>query len=187
MKLSLLCFIFLLLGSIDQGDGSTNSRFTLKPSTYKDGITPDFMYPMSHRPRGHAFIINNKTFLYSSGMQKYPRNGTDVDAEALHKLFNALEFETVVYHNKTSKDMMNIFDYYAAMDHTNYDCIMCAILTHGEEGLIYSTDGQIKLKELTTKFRCENLHGKPKLFFFQACQGKCVCQLLLVVSEVLQG
>ena len=120
-------------------------------------------------------------------MQKYPRNGTDVDAEALHKLFNALEFETVVYHNKTSKDMMNIFDYYAAMNHTNYDCIICVILTHGEEGLIYSTDGQIKLKELTTKFRCENLHGKPKLFFFQACQGKCVCQLLLFMSEVLQG
>jgi hypothetical protein len=111
-------------------------------------------------------------------MQKYPRNGTDVDAEALQKLFRALEFETVIYHNKSSKEIMNIFDHYATMDHSNYDCIICAVLTHGEEGLIYSTDGTIMLKELTSKFRSKNLRGIPKLFFFQACQGKCICELL---------
>ena len=136
------------------------------------------MYPMFHLPRGHAFIINNKHFLPASGMQKYPRNGTDVDAEALQKLFLALEFETVIHHNKNSKQIMNIFDHYATMDHSDYDCIICAILTHGEEGLIYSTDGKILLKELTSKFRSRNLRGKPKLFFFQACQGKYICELL---------
>ena len=163
--------LFLLPGSTDQGDGGTGSRYKLQHSTYKDSVTPDYMYPMTHRPRGQAFIINNKTFLPASGMQKYPRNGTDVDAEALNKLFLALEFETVVFHNKSSKEIMNIFDHYASMDHSNYDCIICAVLTHGEEGLIYSTDGKIMIKELTSKFRSKNLHGKPKLFFFQACQG----------------
>ncbi|XP_028399666.1 caspase-3-like isoform X2 [Dendronephthya gigantea] len=158
-------------GNADQGDGSRSSRLFLKSSTYKDGVNSDFMYPMEHRPRGQAFIINNKSFLPASGMQKYPRNGTDVDAEALYKLFRALEFETKVYKDQSSKEIMNIFDHYASMDQSSYDCIICAILTHGEEGLIYSTDGKIMLKELTTKFRTKNLHGKPKLFFFQACQG----------------
>ena len=161
-----------MLGSPDEGDGNQNSRYRLSPSTYKDSITPHYMYPMTNRPRGQAFIINNKTFLPGSGMQKYPRNGTDVDAEALEKLFRSLEFETLQYRNKSSKEIINIFDYYAAMDHSNYDCIICAVLTHGEEGLIYSTDGKIMIKDLTTKFRCKNLRGIPKLFFFQACQGK---------------
>ena len=170
----------MLPGNKDQGDGNRSSRLVLKQTTYKDGITPDYMYPMSRRPRGQAFIINNKKFLPASGMQKYPRNGTDVDAEALDKLFSALEFETKVYHNQTTKEITNIFDYYAAMDHSNYDCIICAVLTHGEEGLIYSTDGKIMIKELTTKFRCKSLRGIPKLFFFQACQGRFLCEYLLL-------
>jgi hypothetical protein len=149
---------------------------------------------MSRLPRGKAFIINNKNFLYSSGMQKYPRNGTDVDAEALRKLFNALEFETEVFDNKTSDEIESIFDNYAAMDHTDYDCFICAVLTHGEEGpVIYGTDKKIEVKELISKFRPESdnekpnlsLHGKPKLFFFQACQGKCVCQLEANSLEML--
>ncbi|CAB3992936.1 caspase 3 [Paramuricea clavata] len=152
-------------------DGSRNYRQKFTSSTYKDRIAPDYMYPMTHSNRGKAFIINNKTFLPLSGMDEYPRKGTDIDAEDLRKLFNDLGFETKVYHNKTSKKIMKKFDKYAAMDHTNYDCIICAVLTHGKEGLIYSTDGQITIKELTAKFRCKSLHGKPKLFFFQACQG----------------
>ena len=165
--------VFLcLLDNQDQGDGNRGSCLALKSSTYKDGIAPEYMYPMTRNPRGHAFIINNKTFLRASGMEKYPRNGTDVDAEALDKLFNALHFKSVIYHNKTSEDIIAIFDQYASMDHSDYDCIICAVLTHGEEGLIYSTNGKIMIKELTTKFRSKNLHGKPKLFFFQACQGE---------------
>ena len=160
----------MLLGSSDQGDGNQSSRF--RPSTYKDGLTRDSMYPMANLPRGKAFIINNKTFLRASGMQESPRKGTDVDAEALEKLFRDLKFDTRRFNNQSSKQIIKIFDDYAAMDHSRYDCIICAILTHGEEGLIYSTDGTIMIKDLTTKFRCKNLCGIPKLFFFQACQGK---------------
>ena len=126
---------------------------------------------MRNNPRGLAFIINNKNFEPASGMEKYPRNGTDVDAEALEKLFKGLGFVTTVYHNKGTTDIFAIVDHYATADYSRYDCLMCAILTHGEEGLIYSTDGKILIKELTTKFRTKQLIGKPKIFFFQACQG----------------
>ena len=58
------------------------------------------------------------------------------------------------------------------MDHLKYNGIICAILSHGEEGLIYGTDGTVSIKELATIFQVDALHGKPKLFFIQACQGK---------------
>ena len=177
-----LCFL-VMPGKKDRSDGNTSSRVVLKDTTYKDGITPEYMYPMYHDPRGKAFIINNRDFLPASGMEKYPRKGTDVDAESLYSLFCALKFETVVYKNQTSKQIINIFDYYATMDHSNEDCIICAILTHGEEGLIYSTDGKLMLKELTTKFRSKSLRGIPKLFFFQACQGESLNFVLFVVYK----
>ncbi|XP_046858887.1 caspase-7-like [Xenia sp. Carnegie-2017] len=128
------------------------------------------MYSMSHSPRGEAFIINNKNFLKESGMQEYPRNGTDVDRDALYVLFTKLGFITIAYDDQTTKQIMELFRDYASMDHSKHDCIICAVLTHGEEGLFYGTDGTIPIKELTSVFRgC--LPGKPKLFFFQACQG----------------
>lgn len=156
---------------VDQGDGNSSSHLNPPNESYRDGVSKQDIYPMYNKPRGQAFIINNKIFKPASGMQKYPRNGTDVDAEALLRLFRGLGFETVLYHDQTSKETSVIVERYANMDHSRYDCFMCAVLTHGEEGLIYSTDGKIPLKEFTSKFRTRRLLGKPKLFFFQACQG----------------
>ena len=126
---------------------------------------------MRSKPRGLAFIINNKNFEPASGMEDKPRLGTDVDAEALEDLFQSLWFETEVFHDQNTEEISKVVNDYASRDYSRYDCFMCAILTHGEEGLIYSTDGQIQIKDLISKFRAGNLTGKPKIFFFQACQG----------------
>ncbi|XP_078499970.1 caspase-7-like isoform X3 [Lissotriton helveticus] len=59
--------------------------------------------------------------------------------------------------------------------HSDNACFVCVLLSHGEEGYIYGTDGMIEIKELTSLFRgdrCRTLVGKPKLFFIQACRGK---------------
>ncbi|XP_046860478.1 caspase-3-like isoform X2 [Xenia sp. Carnegie-2017] len=154
----------------DEGDGRKRLQKGKHSSSHKDVIAMDDIYSMTHSPRGEAFIINNKIFLERSGMQKYPRNGTDVDRDALYELFTALGFKTTVYNDQTTKQIVDLFHRYASMDHSNYDCIICAVLTHGEEGLFYGTDGTIPIKELTSVFR-GRLPGKPKLFFFQACQG----------------
>ncbi|XP_046858886.1 caspase-7-like [Xenia sp. Carnegie-2017] len=154
-------------------DDKTDIKKNLQPkhsSSHKDAIARDYMYSMTHSPRGEAFIINNKNFLKESGMQKYPRKGTDVDRDALYGLFTALGFNTTVYNDLTTKQIMELFHHYASMDHSNYDCIICAVLSHGEEGLFYGTDGTILIKDLTSVFQ-GRLPGKPKLFFFQACQG----------------
>lgn len=61
------------------------------------------------------------------------------------------------------------------MDHNNKDCFICCILSHGDEGIVYGTDGQkVSIFELTSYFtgsKCPSLAGKPKVFFIQACQG----------------
>lgn len=59
-------------------------------------------------------------------------------------------------------------------DHTDEDCILIAILSHGEMGYIYARDCQYKLDNIWGYFtatQCPTLAGKPKLFFIQACQG----------------
>lgn len=148
-------------------------RYTKNSRLWKEKI--DFQkykytYKMNSLPRGFAFIINNEEFEKPLKLSK--RNGTNFDAEGLHKLFNALEFESQIYDNVTVEQMKNLCDHFVKKFDHNYDCIICAILTHGKEGKLYGVDGTIEIKELTEKFQVEKLKGKPKLFFFQACQGK---------------
>ena len=62
------------------------------------------------------------------------------------------------------------------IDHTNYDCFVCCILSHGTTGHIYGADGNlVNISDLTGPLKsvvCPTLAGKPKLFFIQACQGR---------------
>lgn len=142
-----------------------------KPST--NTIDSEMIYKMSCPTRGIAIIINNKNFLRSSGMDRYPRNGTDVDRDALAKLLRFLKFDVKIYNDQTRSEIRKITKEMASTNHSRYDAFIFSILTHGEEGVIYGTDGTISTKDLTSYFKdCTTLVGKPKMFFFQACQGK---------------
>jgi hypothetical protein len=45
-------------------------------------------------------------------------------------------------------------------------------LSHGEQGILYGTDGTIDIDNFIAPIKqCKSLAGKPKLFFFQACRG----------------
>uniref|UniRef100_A0A3Q3WMC1 Caspase-3 n=1 Tax=Mola mola TaxID=94237 RepID=A0A3Q3WMC1_MOLML len=59
-------------------------------------------------------------------------------------------------------------------DHSSSASFVCVLLSHGDEGVIYGTDGPEKFENLTRYFKgdcCRSLVGKPKLFFIQACRG----------------
>ena len=136
-------------------------------------VDTETIYKMSRTPRGIAVIINNKNFLRSSGMDKYPRNGTDVDRDALERLFKSLKFEVRIYNNITKSEIRRIVKEMATLNHSAHDAFIFSILTHGEEGLLYGTDGTTSTRDLTSAFKdATTLAGKPKMFFFQACQGK---------------
>lgn len=55
-------------------------------------------------------------------------------------------------------------------DHSNSASFVCVLLSHGEDGGLYGTDGFEKFENLTRYFKgdnCRSLVGKPKLFFIQ--------------------
>ncbi|XP_065736300.1 caspase-8 isoform X1 [Phocoena phocoena] len=142
--------------------------------------TSNTVYRMKSKPRGYCLIFNNYDF--SIARKDVPklhsikdRNGTDLDAEALRKTFNELHFEIVHYKDYTAKKICEVLKSYQSMDHNNKDCFICCILSHGDKGIIYGSDGQeAPIYELTSYFtgsKCPSLLGKPKIFFIQACQG----------------
>lgn len=131
------------------------------------------LYKMTSTPRGIAVIINNKNFLESSGQHLSSRDGTEVDREALKRLFKKLQFKVEVYNNQTKAEMRRIAMGMAMSNHSMYDACILAILTHGLDGVVYGIDGTIPIRDIISPFKkCKTLAGKPKIFFFQACQGQ---------------
>jgi caspase-like apoptosis-related cysteine protease len=58
----------------------------------------------------------------------------------------------------------------AQSDHSDADCFLLAVLSHGEMGIIHARDNPYKPESLWTPFtadKCPTLAGKPKLFFLQ--------------------
>ncbi|XP_060683539.1 caspase-8-like [Hemiscyllium ocellatum] len=127
-------------------------------------------YKMESKPRGYCVIINNSIF------ETMPqRKGTEVDAKRLDGIFKWLGFEVVLFRNQSAVQMRETMDRYREMDHSQRDCFVCCILTHGKQGVMCGTDGQmVAIREITSLFsgsQCPTLLEKPKLFFIQACQG----------------
>ncbi|NXW64466.1 CASP8 protein, partial [Eurystomus gularis] len=141
-------------------------------------------YKMTSRPRGVCLILNNHNFAKAREAVLEPkslknRNGTDVDAAALGRVFSKLHFTIEEYRDLTAEEIRKTVDIYRCKDHKDRDCFVCCILSHGKKGIIYGVDGQeVPIQELTTSFsgqNCRSLAGKPKVFFVQACQGD-ACQ-----------
>ncbi|XP_008494157.2 caspase-8 isoform X1 [Calypte anna] len=128
-------------------------------------------YKMEHIPRGYCLILNNYKF-------KNPwdnREGTLKDGEAVKRVFQWLQFVTVEHMNLEAEQMYAKVKEYSKKDHTNMDCFVCFIFSHGIKDKISGVDGEfVNVKDLVSCFRgsnCLSLAGKPKLFFIQACQG----------------
>nr|XP_056705838.1 caspase-7 [Euleptes europaea] len=135
-------------------------------------VSPTFRYSMDYKKVGKCIIINNKNFEAYTGMGR--RNGTDKDAGDLQKCFRNIGFDVVVHNDQNCEEMEELLKQAALENHSDAACFACIFLSHGEEGLIYGTDGSMPIKKLTSIFRgdkCLTLVGKPKLFFIQACRG----------------
>lgn len=129
-------------------------------------------YNMNHRNRGMAIIFNHENF--KTNLNLKARSGTNLDRSNLENSFKKLGFSTQVYHDKTQSEVLDIISVVANTDHSDNDCLVIAVLTHGEHGILYAKDTVYKPESLWTPFtadRCPTLAGKPKLFFIQACQG----------------
>ncbi|XP_016067669.1 PREDICTED: caspase-7 [Miniopterus natalensis] len=133
---------------------------------------PTYQYNMNFEKMGKCIIINNKNFSPLTGMSV--RNGTDRDADSLFKSFRSMGFDVVVYNDCSCAKMQEVLKKASEEDHGNAACFACILLSHGEENMIYGTDGMVAIKDLAIHFRgdrCKTLLEKPKLFFIQACRG----------------
>jgi len=128
-------------------------------------------YNMKHNKRGIAIIFNHEHFEI---MSLKSRTGTNVDCENLRHALETLNFDTQVYKDLRFNEIQREVETIARADHSDSDCLLIAILSHGELGFIYARDTHYKLDSIWNNFtanRCPTLAGKPKLFFIQACQG----------------
>lgn len=158
--------------SLDSGLGSihlssSGSRLSL---VGYNPVDTENVYCMDYPRRGHLLVINNRYF--DKGLNMPERSGTDVDAACVYSTFKRLGFEVNIQTNLKREDMLRLFIQYKDKDHRDCDCFAVAILSHGDEGAVYGTNGTIEIKKLIEPLKsCASLVGKPKLIFIQACQG----------------
>ncbi|XP_057699483.1 caspase-3a [Corythoichthys intestinalis] len=131
-----------------------------------------YRYSLDFPSIGQCIIINNKNFDSRTGMNQ--RNGTDVDAGNAMQVFAKLGYKCRLYNDQTVAQMKQVLTAVSKEDHGSNASLVCVLLSHGDEGVFFGTDGSLELKQLTSLFRgdrCKTLVGKPKLFFVQACRG----------------
>lgn len=129
-------------------------------------------YNFDHPYRGYCLILENENFSQRLGLAK--RIGSERDAAQLVTTFGKLGFD--VYHQKDLSQAQTklVLKQIALADHSDRDCLVCIVLTHGDYGSLYASDGRYLLDDLFCNFlgnKCPSLVGKPKMFFVQACQG----------------
>ncbi|XP_063055353.1 caspase-2 isoform X2 [Engraulis encrasicolus] len=145
--------------------------------------SPDFYdmhchraYPMTSRPKGLALVLSNVTF-DPDASEFDTRRGGEVDEGVLRTLFTELGFTVFLYRDLTAQGMRDRIEQFSRRaEHRERDCCTVCLLSHGKEGGVYGTDGQ--LLELDWVFEafdnahCPQLQNKPKMFFIQACRGE---------------
>nr|AJG36593.1 caspase 8 [Acropora millepora] len=131
-------------------------------------------YPMNQRPRGIALIIGNEHFGGNPSLRD--RQGNKKDIEHLQELWSFLNFQVEIRRDLNSQDIYNVMREISTLDHSQFDCFVCCLLSHGAHGGIYGTDSElVEIKDITALFKgvaCPSLYNKPKLFFIQACRGQ---------------
>lgn len=139
-------------------------------------------YKTSETFRGLLFIINNVKFHKTSGMKN--RDGSEKDVERLKKTFGQLGFEIKCEENRTCDQMISDVETVAFSDLAKYDCLIVALLTHGEDNNIVCGVGpkvdQRKIDEILkplkdvkkAKAKAKEIQKEmPILVFVQACRG----------------
>ncbi|XP_059201351.1 caspase-3-like [Centropristis striata] len=167
----------------------------------------DKPYELKSQPTGLCVIINNENFMHQK-----PRAGTNKDAESLAEVFSWLRFRVLMFKDQTKDQMDRTMKCFASQcdrsqlqelkvqewsgnefsalqnDPMHGDAFICCILSHGEKGVVFGTDGgPLSIKQITRTFRAQSaLIGKPKVFLIQACQGGNI-QRGVLLEEDLQA
>lgn len=160
------------VSSNDQGDALGSTAPNYGQSYAPMPVERDAVfYNMNHPKRGLALIFNHENFDVA-GLK--PRAGTAEDCQNLKKCLSELGFDVHIYKDLKYHAIEGHIVEASKLNHSQHDCLVVSILSHGEQGIIYAKDTHYKPDMLWSYFtpdKCPTLAGKPKLFFIQACQG----------------
>ena len=96
------------------------------------------------------------------------------NSEKLVKCYEKQGFDVRLCENLIKLEMDQVMKEIAVMDHSQKDCLVCNILSHGDADNVYGSDGmKFPIQELLKIFKadsCPSLENKPKMFFIQACR-----------------
>jgi caspase 7 len=131
-------------------------------------------YNMNHEKRGKALVINMQTFDAPNPFKLKERVWSVKDVENLQHTLEYLEFDFKLCQNFTKSQIeQEIKEMASSVDHSNSDCFLCVVMSHGNEDKIVTSDNkEMSFEEIMAPIKqCSSLSDKPKLFFFQACRG----------------
>ncbi|XP_050079580.1 caspase-1-like, partial [Anopheles maculipalpis] len=151
---------------------NTNSTLPVLRSTSIDVTAGNGNhYDTSHPKRGIALVINQVNF---NSLSK--RDGSDNDRDCISTALKGMGFDVRRLDDPNRKKLLAALDTVASEDHSQNDCLVMVVMTHGKENnLLYAKDKSYEADKLWEPFignACPSLRGKPKLFFVQACLGK---------------
>ena len=145
----------------------------------------DDQYNFSFPQRGHMVLIVNDRFRRQS-----PRDGAKGDLQKTLQI--ATEFGFRIFNpnqctNLTKRETISILRQAQNLNHSDSDCFMFVVSTHGLEmpnpraqgkldHVLVCSDDQLiftsNILEMFNDKNCPTLKNKPKIFFIQACRGK---------------
>ncbi len=122
---------------------------------------------MDHDQRGIALVINIRSY---DDRNLKERVESEKDVENLKRTLEYLEFDVRSYENLKAKEIRDEIQKIADEDHTNSDCFLCVVMSHGNDEKFMTSDNQeISFDEIMAPIKsCRSLYFKPKLFFFPA-------------------
>ena len=93
----------------------------------------------------------------------------------MKKTLEYLEFDVKPVENVSKSKINKHLKHIATeIDHNDFDCFLCVVMSHGNEDKIVTSDNElISFEEIMAPIKeCKTLKKKPKMFFFQACRGE---------------
>lgn len=148
-------------------------------------IVDENQYNFSFPQRGHLVLIVNDKFLRQSS-----RQGANWDLVKTKQIASKLGFRifnTSQHRNLTKKETIAVLREAQHHDHSDSDCFMFVISTHGLERPNPSANGKLdhvlvcsddqfiftsSILDMFSDRNCPTLKNKPKMFFIQACRGE---------------
>ncbi|XP_053945490.1 caspase-3-like [Anastrepha ludens] len=150
--------------------GQTHDIITPTNQVIVSRSTEEEYYPNNNPNVGIAVILNHK---YVKGQKD--RMGTEKDRDTIAQTLKLYGFDVRVFNDLTFEEVDGQLRAIAKDDHTNNDCFVLVVMSHGAEGRVFASDMSYPVERLWQPFlgeNCKSLINKPKIFFVQACRGE---------------